>query len=92
MRAISDLDDKYANIHSLYKLNRAEESTPDTLVKDFSVEIKHCDGEWETVKQIRDNYQRVNWQEINQKTEAVKLTILATHGKPVAKIYSIDFQ
>jgi hypothetical protein len=87
----SKLDSRYLNIHSLYQLNRQEESTPDTLVRDYSIAVKLCGGSWKNVKQIRNNYQRLTFLDINQTVEAVKFTIHATHGKPVVNIYSVDF-
>ena len=86
----SNLESKYLNIHSLYQLNSKEESTPDTLVKSYSIEAKLHDSNWQVVTHVQDNHQRLVYHDINQTTKAIRFIIHSTYGKSIIHLYSID--
>lgn len=60
-----------------------------TCVKDYTVEYLNG-GRWETLVQIRDNYQRHRVHAFDPvRADAVRVTVTATNGDPSARLYEI---
>jgi hypothetical protein len=60
---------------------------PET-VRAYRVEGR-VDGQWQTVAEVRDNYQRVRMHEANVEADAVRLTVWATNGEASARVYEV---
>jgi hypothetical protein len=74
------------NIH----LNRADLIPPDTLVKEFKVEILNEDEIWEIVIYVNNNYQRLVKKAIDKKATKVRFTPLTTWGKDEVHIFGLE--
>ena len=67
---------------------RQAPTVPDTLVKDYRVEYL-LEGSPVLTREIRGNHQRLNVIEAAAACDAVRITVLATHGCPEARICEI---
>ena len=70
--------------------DRQVKGMPHELVKDYKVEAL-LDGEVVWNQEVFGNYQRLNILELDAATkcDAIRITALATHGHPAARIYEV---
>jgi len=65
------------------------EALPKECVSNYQVECR-VGGQWQTVARADNNYQRLcRHQFPTVMTEAIRLTVLATHGSPCARVFEI---
>ena len=58
-------------------------------VKAFDLEIK-ADGKWKTISQVRGNIMRHVCIRFDMETcEAIRISVLETHGDPSARIFEV---
>ena len=72
-----------------YPLAQEEQLLPDGLVRAFKIEMLRG-GEWQPAAEEHDNSQRLVRISLNVEAEGARLTMLATHGAPEAKIFAFD--
>ena len=85
----SDLDRPEKNITALRFPDTPDLQIPETLVRQFRVEIQMPDGTWQTLG-IYDNHQRLRKIAVRAEVLAVKCTVLQTgSGKP-ERIFAFD--
>jgi hypothetical protein len=63
---------------------------PGVMVKSFKVETRDRDGNWSTVHRDDNNYQRLVNVELQQHTDALRVTPLETWGADVARMFSCE--
>ena len=63
---------------------------PKTMIKDFRLEALDEQGQWQTVKEVKGNYQRKVILPLNLETKAIRLIPLATWGAEDCHIFSFD--
>jgi hypothetical protein len=85
----SDLDRQEKNITALRFLDTPDLQIPETLVRQFKLEIQVTDGTWQTVG-IYDNYQRLRKITIGTEVLAIKCTVLATGSGKAERIFAFD--
>lgn len=78
------------NLRYYHGLNDVPLSTPETIVKDFKVEILDDSGNWVVVDEIKGNYQRLVRVDINKTTAGVRITPLATWGAEKVRIFAFE--
>lgn len=72
-----------------HKKDRTEVARP-MLVKDFDVEYKDENGNFQTITQVRDNYLRLcqlNFDPV--KTDCVRINFHATNGQPYVSVFEV---
>lgn len=95
----SDLERKSCTGHDLYKTlpmlcnrfyNMDPFGFPQTMVKDFDLEYLNGQGEWKTLKQVRNNIQRLWKGEVKITTEAIRFIPKETWGYDKVHVFSWD--
>ena len=86
----SHLNRREMNIRALLPLDRQALRTPQSLVREFRLEILAEDGRWQTVCDVRDNAQRLVRLELDVTTTAIRLTPLATWGADTVRLFAWD--
>lgn len=88
----SDLSREHdRNMVSYYALDIKPFAVPPEMVKRFTIECLTDAGDWESVLDEKNNYQRLVWIEPNQQTSGVRITPRESWGNEKVKIFSIDF-
>lgn len=87
----SNLNVRILNMPSNYPKGLKTFTPPVTLVSDFRVETMTPDGKWETVAEVKDNYQRlVRVRFKSEKTNAVRLKIEGTRGEETVNVFAAE--
>ncbi|MFA5203812.1 MAG: FAD-dependent oxidoreductase [Lentisphaeria bacterium] len=86
----SHLNRREMNIRALLPLDRQNLRTPQTLVREFRLEILAPDGTWRTVGEVRDQAQRLVRLKLDVTTTALRLTPLATWGSDTVRVFAWD--
>ena len=73
-----------------YPLNQEPVHLPETLVKDFRVELMDENGEIILLKEIINNRQRLVKLSVNKKCGGFRITPLSTYGCEEVRIFSIN--
>ncbi len=87
----SDLDREYVEgnpnlmlipmpLFKALSYNRTSFGFPKCMLKAFNIDVLDGDGQWKTVYQTNENYQRFLKISLDVKTTAVRIVPLATHG------------
>ena len=63
---------------------------PKTMIKDFRLEALDEQGQWQTIQDVKGNYQRRVILPLNLRTKAIRLVPLATWGAEDCHIFSFD--
>lgn len=68
--------------------NRTETVRP-LLVKDYEIQVK-VNGEFVTIKEVKDNYQRYNEIDFGKQTsDSVRILFKATNGQPYVSLFDV---
>jgi len=60
------------------------------MAKDYVVEVRTADGQWQQVAVVRDNFQHRNVLHFASVTfDALRVNVIAAHGGPSARIYQV---
>lgn len=75
-----------------YYLSDKPVHVPKTMIKDFLIKVQRPDGSWETIKEVKGNYQRLVRLDLSQAgpVTAVSFIPLATWGSPDCHVFSFD--
>jgi hypothetical protein len=73
-----------------YKLDDARRVPPETLVREFTVEIKRAEGDWEVLHQVVDNVRRLWVLNIDKEVTAIRWRGQQTWGAPKLRVYSLE--
>lgn len=87
----SNLNRDARNMVSNYPKDLWTFTPPATLVKAFKVELQDKNGDWKTIHQESNNYQRLVKIPVNEMASAIKMTIEGTHGEEKVEVFSFDF-
>jgi hypothetical protein len=88
----SDLNRPEKNMPCLYPLHAEAIGVPETLVRAFRIQAQGPDGQWSTVAQMENNYQRLVEVTIDVKTRALRLVPAATWGAAQARLFAWDVE
>lgn len=88
----SDLNRKIHNMPCNYPLVQNDFHVPESMVKEFKVEIELEDGNWGTLFEMNNNYQRLVKVPVDVKTKAVRFTSLNTWGAEKVHVFSWDIK
>jgi hypothetical protein len=88
----SDLNRKIHNMPCNYPLVQNDFHVPESMVKEFKVEIELEDGNWGTLFEMNNNYQRLVKVPVDVKTKAVRFTPLNTWGAEKVHVFSWDIK
>lgn len=87
----SNLNRPAKNMRHNFALNAAPWVVPDTIVRHFRIELQNAGGDWETVFEETNNYQRLVRVPLKPTlTRGVLLTALATWGAEKAHLFAFD--
>ncbi|NLO35569.1 MAG: FAD-dependent oxidoreductase, partial [Clostridiaceae bacterium] len=75
---------------SSYLKNAKPTYVPKTMVRDFRLEARNAQGQWQIVKEISGNYQRRVILPLDLRTQAIRLVPLATWGAADCHIFSFE--
>lgn len=88
----SDLNRSIHNMPCNYPLNDHSFHVPDTMVKDFEIQALNSDENWESVIQVKNNYQRLVRLSTDINTMAVRFIPLSTWGAEKVHVFSFDIR
>ncbi|WP_194891281.1 FAD-dependent oxidoreductase [Catenulispora pinisilvae] len=88
-----DVDEDLINLHH----HRTPEPVMPTLVRDYRVELRTADGQWETVARVAGNRRRRNVHVLGgpgpettgRTTSAVRIVVESTNGAPSAHVVAV---
>lgn len=63
---------------------------PPSMVNSFAIQSQDASGNWQTIAQVDDNYQRLVRVPLNVKTSAVRLVIQETWGDEQVKVFAFE--
>ncbi len=63
---------------------------PTTMTRSYQIQYQNESGEWQTIIDVNDNYQRQRQHELGFKTSALRVKLLETYGSPMAHVFAID--
>ncbi len=73
-----------------YALDDKAIQLPATLIRDFTLEVKTAQGDWEVLHHVTENTRRMWVMSISRAVTAVRWTGLSTWGDPELRLYSIE--
>ena len=84
---------RLAEVEALFDTNlhkAVRSGVPPECVRDYQVHLR-CGGAWRLVAEVEDNRHRRRRHVLEPAVEAdaVRLTVLATHGDPSARVYAL---
>ena len=86
----SDLNRKVKNMPASFPLNPEPRKVPETLVRDFRIEIQDDQGNWQLAKRVENNYQRLVKVPVAIKTRAIRFIPEKTWGAEKAHVFAWD--
>ena len=86
----SDLNRKAHNMPCNFPLSGNDWKAPETLVRTFRIEMQKENGQWETVRHVDNNYQRLLKMEMDIRTSAVRFIPEETWGSQKAHLFAWD--
>lgn len=86
----SDLNRKEHNMPCNYPLDSPKNNVPDTMVKDFRIEVRDSKDQWDTVLRIENNYQRLVKVKLNIETSAIRIIPESTWGSEKVHLFSCE--
>ena len=73
-----------------FPLNPEPRKVPETLVRDFRIEIQDDQGNWQLAKRVENNYQRLVKVPVAIKTRAIRFIPEKTWGAEKAHVFAWD--
>lgn len=86
----SDLNRPEHNSHANYRLHIEPVGVPATMVRAFRVENLTTQGEWETLVQVENNYQRLVRLNVDVVTRALRFIPESTWGAELVRVFAWD--
>ncbi|RMD73292.1 MAG: FAD-dependent oxidoreductase [Lentisphaerae bacterium] len=80
------------NMRHYYSLDDQPWAPPSTLVKAFRVEALDASGQWQTVLEEKNNYQRLYRARLAQKTKALRIHMDESWGDELTRIFELSVQ
>jgi hypothetical protein len=84
-----DVDTYLINLHR----DRVPDAIAPQLLRDYRIEVRDASGEWRTAVTVRDNRRRHRVHRLDDgapvQTDAVRITVDATHGAPRAHLFTV---
>jgi hypothetical protein len=78
------------NIRDIFPRGASPWTVPETLVKAFRLDALDAAGQWRTVFEEANNYQRLVRVPLNVEAQALRLVPLATWGAEEARLFAFD--
>lgn len=88
----SDLNRKTHNMPCRYLLNDTEFHVPETLLKEFIVEVQDANGIWSELMHVKNNYQRLVRLKTETQAKAIRVSPISTWGSEAFRIFSWDIK
>jgi len=88
----SHLNRKIHNMPCNYPLHNSDFHVPDSMIKDFKIEIKDYNGQWKEACKIKNNYQRLVRVKVDLQTTAIRFVPLSTWGLDKVHVFSWDIR
>lgn len=85
----SNLNRNYRNMPCSFPLVQKDCVLPDTLIKEYRIDITDEAGNTESVE-IKDNHQRLVWHSIGKKVKSIRLTPIATNGCKEFRLFGFE--
>ncbi|MBN1555509.1 MAG: FAD-dependent oxidoreductase [Phycisphaerae bacterium] len=88
----SDLNRQDKNIPCRRPLSPRRVAPPATLAADFDIEIQRTPPAWETLLEVRDNYQRLVRIPRDTHATAIRLKLRRTWGNPRVRLFGFEVE
>lgn len=88
----SNMNRKIHNMPCNYPLIQTDFHVPETMVREFRIEILDENDKWTIIYEIKENYQRLVKINLKVKTKAIRLIPVRTWGAEKAHIFSWDLK
>ncbi|MDF2587936.1 MAG: hypothetical protein K0S41_1777 [Anaerocolumna sp.] len=88
----SNMNRKIHNMPCNYPLIQNDFHVPETMVREFRIEILDENDKWTIIYEIKENYQRLVKINLKVKTKAIRLIPVRTWGAEKAHIFSWDLK
>ncbi len=85
----SNLNRSYNNMPCRYKLNEPDFKLPQTLIKDYRIDIILADGNKEIID-VKNNFQRLVYHLVGKKVKKIIFTPLETHGCRECRVFDFE--
>ncbi len=85
----SNLQDK-KKMPCSYPQDANRKQTPNTLVRDFDIEVRDENHEWSLAQSIRDNAQRLVRVALHQQVKSLRIKILRTWGSEKVRVFACE--
>ena len=85
----SNLNRNYRNMPCSFPLVQKDCVLPDTLIKEYRIDITDEAGNTESFE-INDNHQRLVWHSIGKKVKSIRLTPIATNGCDEFRLFGFE--
>lgn len=85
----SNLNRKYQNMPCSFPLVEKVYRLPETLVKEYVIEIEDENGSIEAIN-VNNNHQRLVWHNVNKKAKRIRLTPISTNGCEDFRIFGFE--
>ena len=88
----SNLNRAIHNMPCNYPLEQNDFHVPETMIKEFKIEVQDECGNWIKVADIKNNYQRLVKLNLDVKTKGIRFIPLSTWGFEKAHVFSWDLR
>jgi hypothetical protein len=72
-----------------YLLNETRFKLPDTLIKEYRIDVEYIDGNKETIT-VCDNHQRLVYHGVGREVRKVTFTPVSTHGCNEFRLFDFE--
>lgn len=88
----SNLNREIHNMPCNYPLEQNDFHVPETMIKEFKIEVLNELGNWIPVTEVKNNYQRLVKLQLDVKTKAIRFIPVSTWGSEKAHVFSWDLR
>ena len=88
----SNLNREIHNMPCNYPLEQNDFHVPNSMVKEFKIEVLDELGKWIPITEVKNNYQRLVKLKVDVKTKAIRLIPIITWGSEKAHVFSWDLR
>lgn len=85
----SNLNRDYNNMPCRYILNETRFKLPETLIKEYCIDIEYVDGTTDTIA-VADNHQRLVYHDVGKDIRKVMFTPISTHGCNEFRLFDFE--
>ncbi len=91
LRLVADSNLNHAKrMPCTYPKKGHHQTVPPMMLRKFTVQSRSSDGQWQTIAQVDDNYQRLIRVPLQARTNGLRIVPLETWGSDLAHLFSID--